>query len=399
MTGPKIKSVAKAVTAPPVTREALESFIWAATGWRGDAGVIDAILNRIDDHVSLKVSEVDTAPAAIDHATARIVELSAELNAEHAALREALDTVRRLSGELNELKANPPAGVVERTTVAEILELLATATLEAGNAVGTSTRTLTTLTAVTDALRAADGLVKDIRLTNQTAERRADPEQLADDEPAAQTIALEIVTDGDAQTARALGYVIATEHIEQAEADRLMEQEAASLPDGEPTEPGVMEQFVAAFEADHGPITAQDYAEADALLESMAGGAQQDGADERERELPASVGLGQGPGDLSQREGFGDGAAEPQPQAEADELTEEEQEMAAMIVEIEAEILATGRGATCTRCGNVKVWEHYHVDKQAANGHKGACKGCESERVKQRRREQMRAGATAPTQG
>jgi hypothetical protein len=355
MTGPKIKQPQMVTKAPPVTREALESFIWAATGWRGDAKVIDGILARVDDHVALKISQVDQAPAEIDRANARIVELSAELDADRAALRAALDTVKKLSTELHEAEGKQPVPTVERATVKEILELLTTAMQEAAGAVGTSARTVNALAAVTDALRAADGLVKDIRLTaqDQTAATEqewanltdADVAQIeADDEPAAQTITLEIVTDGDAQTARALGYVIATEHIEQAEADRLMEAEAAVV--------DAAEQWASA-----------EFSEPEA------------------RELPASVGLGQGPDDLSQREGFGEPSAAPD--------DEDDPEMVAMIAEIEADILATGRGAKCTKCDNVKVWENFYKDKQAANGHKGACKSCESDQKRKRETAQM----------
>lgn len=359
MTGPKIKSTAKAVAPPSVTREALESFIWAATGWRGDAKVIDGILARVDDHVALRISQVDQAPAEIDRANARIVELSAELNADRAALREALDTVKKLSTELHEAEDKQPVPTVERATVAEILELLTTAMQEAAGAVGTSTRTLNALAAVTDALRAADGLVKDIKLTAEdraaVVEQQwasltdAEVEQIkADDRQTfpqdwegapAQTVKLEIVTDGDAQTAKTLGaQVFPATHAVLAEADRLMEEEAAALDVAEP-EP-------------------------------------------QERTLPASLGLGQGPGDLSQREGFGE------PSDPADD-EEDDPEMVAMIAEIEADILSTGRGAKCTKCDNVKVWEHFYKDKQAANGHKGACKSCEADQKRKRETAQM----------
>jgi hypothetical protein len=346
MTGPKIKTI----TPPPMTRAALESFIWAATGWRGDAKVIDSILEKIDAHVAVKIAEVDTAPAEIDYANARIVEISAELNGERAALHESLATIKKLSGELHELGGRSAAPTVDRTTVAEILELLATAATAVNSSVDNTIRTFNAITAISGALQSADGLVKDIQLSDAIAERRADPEfmgriaqtmeqnaaalkRLAD--TPAEQLKLEVVTEGDAVVAKALDAqpltaVVSTAHIDQAEADRLMEAEAAEVEAAE----------VEAEQPQAAPVL--------------------------EIRIPVEPGPTETDGD-----------------APVDEDEDEDPEMAAMIAEIEAAILSEGRGVACTKCGNVKVWENYYKDKRAANGHKGACKSCEAKQAKE----------------
>jgi hypothetical protein len=349
MTGSKIKN-----TTRPISREGLEGFIWSATGWRGAPEVIDSILARVDEYTTARCREVaDGPPARVDELQAEVVKIAAELNAARAEKGELL----------KQLEARPAVSTVERVAISGLLDLLTDAVLEATAARSDTDRSLAALGKLSDALRAADGKVKDITLSDRIAERRADPEfteRLADtmEQNAAaleqmaqtvQTVQLEIVTDGDAQTAKTLGaHVISTMHIDQAEADRLMEEEAAEVE--------------------------QPWAD---LADAEAAQIQTD-VEPEIRELPVSMGLGQGPGDLSQREGFG----EPEPVTEPDE--DEDSEMAAMIAEIEAEILATGHGAKCAKCGNIKVWENFYKDKQAANGHKGACKQCEAKHKRTR---------------
>lgn len=366
MTGPKVRPGAGArrvgSTAPPgVTRDDLESFVWAATGWRGDAGVIDSILTRVDAHVALKVAQA-LATTALDELNARVVELSAELNAERAEKQGALDAVTELSRELTVLEENRPAPTVDYVTVTQILELLTVATTEAVSAVSTTNRTLNAVAAISAALRGADGIVKDIRLTPEdlpvtvVMEADAAPVEIVL-EP--QTIKLEIATEGDAQVAKVLGaHVISTEHIAQAEADRLMEQEAT---------------------------TEQEWA---ALTDTEV---EQIQADMTSRS-PSSPRAGSEPDTVT---------AEPEPEAEPVTLEpaepdedEDDPEMAAMIAEIEAEILAADKGAKCAKCGNVKVWENFYKDKQAANGHKGSCKSCEAKHVRERRQAQMAAAVS-----
>lgn len=378
-----------------VTRDTLEGYIWRATGWRGDARPIDAILVQVDRYTAAQVRHAtrDAASAQQSAEIERLEGLLTDTETQLATQTTAKQMTMDILSERNDqLAAARTATQAEREAKETALAARDEAVLEMQAAVEVKETALETVSELTrrlveqsesaaTAVRAAQAAVEAVPPAPviervavnallellQTVHEKATG---AVDVSAGVLLAVDAL---NAALRASDGFVKDIEHSPEGAALVVAHEarHAEAL--------AAAEEYAAEFEAEHGPISDAAVAEAEAFLNGL-----EDGLTDTARKLPKSVCMGHGPGDLSEREGFG----EPEPEADP---------VLAAIVEVQAEATADADEPSvpltqkvCTKCGLSQPYDQFYKDKQAADGHKGSCKACE-----RRHNEEKRVAAAA----
>lgn len=337
-----------------VTREALESYLWTSTGWRGSPDVIEAILKRVDEYTGVQVTR-ECAVLTMAHRK-ELAEAAERAAKETAAAVAAVERVQS-------------AETVERATVEQLLEQLAEAHIDAASTLTASSKTLNAIDMLIQTLRAADGKAKDIAL----------PGLPAADTPLPR---LELVTEGDVQVAKALGapqeeldaelgrQVDAA--VEKGRAQReLMEGIRASNSAAE-----VLPDIAEYQEPEPENVTTVPSETFDRLMEET-GPEPNEAAREAFRRLGQPDAMMVTADDDVTPEQFDEALAGGEP-VELDPI-------AAMVAEAEADMLADGTGKRCSACGHVKSRTvDFYKDKSAPDGLMYTCRGCNASRAKAR---------------
>lgn len=196
------------------TRDKLEGFLWAATGWRGDPDVIDGILAKVDVYVQTRIRVAGLEKRAMVAA------------AERAAQRAAA-------------AAPKPKPEPEHRLSQEVLTALVDASLFTGDAMGKVSSAVSAIERAAAAVRghqdapaAAEPVwamlpgLEEVRIHPQDAQKLADWYEALILRPVGRAVDLE-------------------------------EAQAAA------------EEYVAEYESEHGPIPEEAYAEADRVLNGI----------------------------------------------------------------------------------------------------------------------------------
>jgi hypothetical protein len=289
-----------------LTRDKLEGFLWAATGWRGDPAVIDGILAKVDVYSQNRIRLAGLEKAAMVDA------------AKSAAARA--------------LAAKAPAP--EQQLSRQVLDALIEASTFTGDAMGKVSTAVGAIEKAAQAVRDYQGSglpAEPLWASLPGLEVRIHPEDMDKLSQWYETLVLKSARSIDLETA----------------------QEAA-------------EEYVAEFEAEHGPISEEAYAEAEQVLSTVI-------ADEPEVEHAPDI-----------------SADDVQTDAEADAVVD------AIIAAADD---ATVEHKRCNRCDLIKPLEEFHKDSSAPDGRKYTCKRCDAKRAAARadRDKVMAAQAAADT--
>lgn len=366
-----------------VSRDALESFIWKATGWRGDATVIDSILDRVDDYTQAQCSRVVVRGTPVvdvkgytDYIRTLESEVAQERSVKDSALATVTDLTRRLVAATEALVSEacvpepvaPPAPLVERIRVGELLDLLTMAADQATAGVSAAARVVDAVNTISNALRAADGMVKDIELSA--------PEPVA--EP----------TREEAFDAEVKARISAAQTRYQAERERISQDMRTFPAEREGTPADLLEQI--------------GHARANGDFQERLTHSQEQNV--RALERLADDGESLGPDDPDESMGSVLPVA-----AAVEVLPGAPDPIVALVAEVEVEMAAETAAEAetapertpvdpddpgdkqCSKCGEVKSREAFYRDKQAADGYKGSCKECDVKRIRERREAQRSA--------
>jgi hypothetical protein len=337
-------------TDPEVTRDALEGFIWSATGWRGDPAVIDSILERVDRYTAGRIARELRNAAR---------ELADEREAKQDAITAVAELTRRLVAAESAV-AVVSAPVVDRVRVGELLELLAVVSGEVSTALSVSTRTVNAVHALSSALRAADGGVKAIELSDGARERLYDAElaeRINDAVSRAMTTTVAPMLSGLYDESDPEQSAVEPDALN--EASRPAPEYPVIGPDADEDPQSAIAAFDAALEAGE---AVEIVISPDPAVEAVPDEA-------REAEIAERHDTDVVTGD---------------PLVNVVVETNEPDPITEMVAEAQQEAITDGDAKRCTRCERVLPMTEFHRDNRALDGHKGSCRSCDSQRAKLR---------------